>query len=303
MCEIKFGVWTPSISSWDRLVHTWQEIEALGFDSAWVVDHYVNPFHANCPWYECWSLLTGLATQTKHIQIGTLVTNIIYRNPALVAKQAMTVDHISRGRLNLGIGAGSSNDISHLMTGVPKWPVQERVERFREFVEIIDQMLRYEETTYEGKHYQIENSMMLPSPIQEPRPKLTIAAHGAKTLKIAAQYGDSWNSLAGRVASSKDAINVTRERNEKLSEHAISFGRDPDKIVRSLGIGYTPDRPYESLGAFYDFIGRYIDAGINEFVLGYEPTRVDFDLPIEIIDSMDVLEKIATEAIPKIRQW
>jgi hypothetical protein len=189
------------------------------------------------------------------------------------------------------------------MTGVPSWRVKERVERFKEIVEIVDAMLRNDETTYEGKYYQIEQSILLPRPLQTPRPKLTIAARGAKTLKIAARYGDSWNSLPRKASSSKEALESTRMNNEIISEHAQEIGRDPNEIVRSLGMGWTPDKPYDSMGAFYDFVGKYLDAGINEFILGFLPSKWDIEIPFQIIADENLLEGIAQEAIPNIRRW
>jgi alkanesulfonate monooxygenase SsuD/methylene tetrahydromethanopterin reductase-like flavin-dependent oxidoreductase (luciferase family) len=302
--DIRFGIWTPQMTNWDELVKRWQHIEALGFDSVWVVDHFVNPYHPSGFWFEGWTLLAALAARTSSIRIGTLVTNIIYRNPALLARQALTVDHISEGRLNLGIGATSAQDISHQMTGVRVWDTRERVERFRETIEIVDQMLRHETTTYHGTHYSINGAKVHPSPVQQPRPPLTIAAHGPKTLKIAARYGDSWNTLVGGDLSSQEAQELTRQRAEQLNEYAIEAGREPEEITRSLGVGWTRDTPFASLDSFFEFVGRYQEVGINEFIFGYW-TR-DEEIPdlkglIHVSDD-GMLERIAGEAIPTIRK-
>ena len=302
--EIRFGIWTPQITPWPEITKRWQHIETLGFDSLWVVDHFVNPILSESPWFEGWTLLAALAARTTTIRVGTLVTNIIYRNPALLARQALTVDHISQGRLELGIGATSALDVSHGMTGVEIWDVRERVDRFRETIEIVDQMLRNEVTTYQGHYYQINEAEMHPAPIQKPRPPLTIAAHGPKTLKIAATYGDSWSTLVGGGLSSPEAIEITRQRNEMLNEYAIEVGREPNTITRSLGVGWTPDTPFDSLDSFYEFVGRYREVGINEFVFGYW-TR-DEDIPefhqLSHITDDGMLERIAGEAIPALRK-
>jgi len=250
--ELRFGIWTPQLTPWPEIAERWQRIEALGFDSVWVVDHFVNPYHPKGFWFEGWTLLAALAARTTKIRIGTMVTNIIYRNPALIARQALTVDHISQGRLELGIGATSSRDVSHGMTGVKVWDTRERVARFHETIEVVDQMLRGETTTYQGRYYQINGAEMHPAPIQQPRPPITIAAHGPKTLRIAAAYGDSWSTLVG-AASAKEAVDITRQRNEMLDEYVIEMHRDPSTITRSLTVGWTPDTPFESLDAFYEF--------------------------------------------------
>lgn len=141
---LRFGIWTPQVTPWPEIARRWRQIEQLGFHSVWVVDHFVNPYRHASDWYEAWTLLAALAASTSTIRVGTLVTNIIYRNPALIARQALTVDHISRGRLELGIGATFPHDASHAMTGVEVWGARERADRFRETIEIVDHMLRYE---------------------------------------------------------------------------------------------------------------------------------------------------------------
>lgn len=302
--NLRFGIWTPQLTPWPEIAQRWQSIEQLGFDSVWVVDHFVNPYQFAGDWYEGWTLLSALAAWTSAIRIGTLVTNIIYRNPALIARQALTVDHISQGRLELGIGATSARDVSHTMTGIRIWDARERSDRFRETVEIVDHMLRNDVTAYEGKYYRIEDAEMHPAPIQRPRPPLTIAAHGPKTLKVAATYGDSWSTLVGGDLPPSEAVKITRERNQMLSEYAVEVGREPDSIIRSLAVGWTSDVPFSSLQAFYDFSGHYREAGINEFVFGYW-TRAEHipeldQLPHITDDGM--LERIAGEAIPTLRK-
>lgn len=306
--ELRFGIWTPQLTPWPEIAERWQHIEALGFDSIWVVDHFVNPYHPKGFWFEGWTLLAALAARTTTIRIGTMVTNIIYRNPALIARQALTVDHISHGRLELGIGATSDRDVSHRMTGVKIWDTPERVARFHETIKIVDQMLRNEITTYQGHYYQINEAEMHPAPIQQPRPPLTIAAHGPKTLRLAAAYGDSWSTLDG-AASVQEAVELTRQRNKMLDKYVIELHRDPSTITRSLTVGWTPDNPFESLDTFYEFVEKYREAGINEFVFGYW-TR-DEDLPsfrtlqgfhLPHITDEGMLKRIAREAIPALRE-
>jgi alkanesulfonate monooxygenase SsuD/methylene tetrahydromethanopterin reductase-like flavin-dependent oxidoreductase (luciferase family) len=164
---IRFGILTVQNLPWSTLVEHWRHIEALGFDSVWVADHFLNPHAVEEDWFDGWTLLSALATQTSTIRIGTLVTNIIYRNPALIARQAQTLDHISNGRLELGIGATTERDPSASMLGYEIWSTSERVQRFREVVEIVDCMLRQETTTYQGRYYQITEARLRPVSIQK----------------------------------------------------------------------------------------------------------------------------------------
>ena len=121
---LRFGILTIQYQPWSTMIEQWKYIKALGFDSIWIADHLVDPFSPEVEWFDGWRLLSALATQTSKIRIGTLVRNFIYRNPTLIAKQALMVDHISQGRLLLGLGATTEIDPSHTMAGVTVWKPQ-----------------------------------------------------------------------------------------------------------------------------------------------------------------------------------
>jgi len=292
--ELRFGVLTSPSVLWEQMVERWQTIEALGFDSVWLPDHFVDLRQPRTPRFEAWTLLPALATQTARIRIGTLVSAIPFRNPAFLARQALTVDHVSHGRLELGLGTGASGaiDASYAMTGIDDWSFQERVARFEEVVEIVDQLLCNEVSSYRGRFYQLKDTAMRPRPVQQPRPPITIAAHGPKMLRIAARHGDTWSSMGGFNLSPKELLAVTRKRNDALDEHCDEAGRDPSTLRRSLLL-WPPIREmvYESANAFTDIVGPYIEAGINEFVLAY-PTKDE---------QLAIFERIAGEVIPKLR--
>jgi alkanesulfonate monooxygenase SsuD/methylene tetrahydromethanopterin reductase-like flavin-dependent oxidoreductase (luciferase family) len=249
------------------MIERWQYLEANGLDGIMLADHFVNFANPTAPWYEGWTTLAALATQTKTIRIGVL-SSIPWRNPAFLARQAMTVDHISNGRLDLGLGAGAPGivDISYAMTGTPDWPPKERVDRFREAVEIIDQLLRYPETTYLGLYYQIERAIINPHPVQKPRPPLMVSGNGPRMLKIAAQYADTWNTFGGiEIKSFEEMLLLTRERNARLDNYCAEIGRDPTTLLRSVLI-YTNEeyqRIYSVSGAFEEIVKRYQEIGIT----------------------------------------
>ncbi len=295
---LRFGIITVQDLPWPTLVEHWQHIESLGYDSAWVGDHFVNSQNVEDNWFDGWMLLAALATQTSKIQIGPLVTNIIFRNPAIIARQAQTLDHISNGRLALGIGATSERDPSHRMTGVENWSTAERVQRFRETVEIVDHLLRQDTTTYQGRYYQVTDARMRPPAIQKPRPPLVLAAAGPTALKVVAEYADNWNTYGGWNLSAQQALEVIRQRSQQLDEDCAKIGRDPAEITHSFLVGLTADTPFASLGAFHDFIGRYREIGISEFIFYYDYPF----LPPDKCMNREMLERIATEAIPAIRE-
>jgi alkanesulfonate monooxygenase SsuD/methylene tetrahydromethanopterin reductase-like flavin-dependent oxidoreductase (luciferase family) len=294
---LRFGIITLQNQTWARMVENWKLIEALGFDSVWVGDHFVNPHSIDEDWFDGWMMLAALAGLTHTIRIGTLVTNIIYRNPAVIAKQALTLDYLSQGRVNLGIGATSKGDPSHQMTGIEVWETGERVQRFREVIEIVDSMLRNEITTYQGRYYSVREARMKPSSIQKPRPPLVIAAIGETTLKVAAKYADTWNTYAGWNLSNQQTLDLLRQRNELLDQYCTEIGRNPNEITRSLLVGLTQDSPFASLNAFYDFIGRMHEVGMTEFIFYYDYPEIPDDKCLD----RQMLECIATEAIPAIR--
>ena len=281
---LRIGLCTDQNMPWEKTVERWQRFEQLGFDSVWDCDHYVQPSRPTGPYYEGWTLLAGLAARTERIRIGVLVSCNTFRHPALLAKEAVTVDHIANGRLELGLGAGWYVP-EHKRFGIPFPPPAELVGRFREAVEIVDSLLRNEVTTYDGAYYQLKDAASRPRPIQQPRPPLTLGAHGRQMLKIVAQYADRWNSH-GTVAE-------MRARNEILDEHCAAIGRDPDAIIRSLygWAALMPNDPWASVDAFEEVVGQYRAAGINELLI---------DAPGDA--QMSVLERVATDILPRLRK-
>src|SRR5215207_8747771 len=169
--------------------------EELGFDHAWLVDHLLDtdgpPEH---PCHEAWTLLAALAARTSRIRLGVLVSSNTFRHPAILLKEAVTVDHISGGRLVLGIGTGWHED-EHRRYGIDLPPPPERVDRFEEAVELISLLMAQEQTTFDGRHYQLHDAHLEPRPVQEPRIPLLIAAHRPRMLRITARYADQWDTF------------------------------------------------------------------------------------------------------------
>ncbi len=280
---VRFGLCTDQNLPYATLVERWQYFESLGFDSLWDCDHYVQPSRPTGPYYEGWTLLAALAARTERVRVGVLVSSNTFRHPALLAKEAVTVDHISNGRLDLGIGAGWYVP-EHEMYGLDFPPPAERVARFRECVEIVDALLRNEVTTYAGRYYQLQDAAFRPGPVQQPRPPLVLGGSKPKMLRIVAEYADTWNAFG--------SVEAMRERNALLDEQCAIVGRDPQAITRAL-YGWASmmgSDPWESPAAFTEIIGAYRDAGINEFLL---------DAPGA--DHFPVLEKIVADVLPALR--
>lgn len=244
----------------------WQRAEDAGFDVVWNVDAMAEPDHPRMTMFEATTTLAAMALSTSRIRVGTLVTSLFLRNPVMAAKAAMTVDHLSGGRLELALGAGDPS-VRPETAGLTPWTKGEQVARFSEFVELIDQLLRHETTTYEGRYYRCTDTEMIPGPVQRPRPPLTIAAHGPQMLRIAATRCDSWSQWGGYgIETERQLFEVTRQRCIRFDDLCAEVGRDPQDIGHSL-VCFPPLTPWESTDYFRDMVGRYGEAGIDEFVL------------------------------------
>lgn len=280
----RFGIVRNQNLPWETMVRHWQVFEEAGFDSIWHADHYQRPSRPEDPFLEGWTLLSAMAMKTTMPRIGILVTSNTFRHPPLLAKQAVTVDHISGGRLELGLGTGWFKG-EHERFGVPFPETPELVDRFEEAVTLIDRLLTQEVTTFAGEYYQVHEAPFRPAPVQRPRPPLTLGAHGPRMLRIAARFADRWNSHG--------AVEEIRERNARLDEACVAIGRDPNEIIRSL-YGWTIPmgmNPWESPDAFADAVGRYGEAGMSEFLM---------EAPHE--EEIPVLERIATDLLPSLRR-
>ena len=298
--QLTFGIMVVPAPPFPRVIEHARLVEALGFDKLWVPDHFVNPEDSEAGWFDCWTTLTAMATHTDTIVLGTLVSSMTLRNPAILARMALTLDHISDGRLELGVGAAGVPNC-HKMTGVPIWEPRERSERYREFIEILDHMLREELTNYSGKYYNIQDALLRPGFVSKPRPIFNVAAKGSKALRLAAQYGDAWNAMyPGNDLTPRQNSEVIRQSCEMLCDFAREFGRDPDQIGRTFLYGWTSDNLFRSTDAFEDTILRYAEAGIRDFCFIYayelDPWKDNS------ITSEDLLRQVALEAIPAIKE-
>ncbi len=281
---------------WQEEIIRWQLVEKLGFDSIWVADHFVNYMQPSAPWFESWTLLAALASQTTNIRIGTLVSSIPLRNPALLARQALTVDHISNGRLELGLGAGAAGSVDpvYAMIGVEDWEPAERVSRFQEAVEIVDKCLQNRVVNYEGQYYHLKNAAMAPSPVQRPRPPITIGAMGPRMLKLAARYADTWNSFGDEEwgAPPERVVKNTRYRNELLDKYCGEIGREPSSLRRSLlTFGADAGLVFRSPEDFEEIVERYRKIGITELIFYFPHSE----------KMIPTFKEIATEIIPTLR--
>jgi alkanesulfonate monooxygenase SsuD/methylene tetrahydromethanopterin reductase-like flavin-dependent oxidoreductase (luciferase family) len=308
--ELRFGLQVSSqMIPFSDAVKECQRAEALGYDSIWLGDAFYNSFRAGDPMFDAWTTLAALAARTTRLRLGTMVTNFISRNPTLVARQAHSVDHISGGRLELGLGAGVFSS-DHTMAGVELWGAGERVDRFREAVQLVDQLLRHKVTTFEGKYYRAKEAVLIPGSIQKPRPPITIGALGQRMLRITAEFADSWNTFApsrnlstGQPLTAQETLEEVKRQSAQLDRYCHALGRDPGEIRRSLFVGWdTADNPIESIEVFHKFVRKYQEIGISEFILMWFPEGYQALMGerMRLLDSK-MVERIALDAIPALR--
>jgi alkanesulfonate monooxygenase SsuD/methylene tetrahydromethanopterin reductase-like flavin-dependent oxidoreductase (luciferase family) len=282
--KLSFGIISLPRNSWDEEVRRWKHVEKLGFDSVWMADHFCRYDQPTQPWFEGWTILSALANVTKTINIGTLVTSMFLRYPPMLARQAMTVDHISNGRLILGLGTGLPGTVEFPMVGIPDYSPAVRVDRFREAVEIVDKLLRVHTVQkFEGEYYQLIDSNVYPAPKQIPRPPIMIAAMGDKMLQIAAEYADIWNSYGGRGLNPEDMFNVTQKRLEKLEAYCDGLGRNFEEIKKSILIyGEEAFSIFDSVENFVKYVEKYSEAGFEEFIF-YYPGKTELQEVLELV--------------------
>jgi alkanesulfonate monooxygenase SsuD/methylene tetrahydromethanopterin reductase-like flavin-dependent oxidoreductase (luciferase family) len=250
----------------DALRGRWRDAERSGFDVLWNCDTVVEPDRPRHTMFDGPATLTMMAADTSRIRVGTLVTSLYFRQPVTFAK-ACGVD----------------------------WPAGERVARFGEFVELLDLLLRQEVTTYHGQFYRCQDAETVPLPAQQPRPPVTIAAHGPKMLRIAAEHGDGWSSWGGYDIDTEEAFYaVTADRSHRFDDLCVAADRDPASIRHSL-VCFPPLTPWQSVEYFQDMVGRFNEIGIDEFVLYWPQTWTA--APRE--DA--VFEEVTATVMPRLR--
>jgi alkanesulfonate monooxygenase SsuD/methylene tetrahydromethanopterin reductase-like flavin-dependent oxidoreductase (luciferase family) len=293
-----FGVMVLQNAPWPVLLERAWRVEAMGFDTLWVGDHFVNPYAPDQDWFEGWTLLAALAASTSRVRLGPLVSSVTLRSPALLARMALTVDHVSGGRLELGIGPGGA-PLDYQMTGLSTWEPRERVDRLEETLTIVSALLERGSVHHEGTHYRIDHAILNPRPIQRPRPPLTVGALGPRAIGLAARHADAWNAYgvaAGRDARGRlphdQAVEATRRRSRLLDVACTEIGRDPSSIRRSYLSFQGISEPILAPDDFTRFVEDFQAVGMDDFVV-YWPAGADEE---------PALEALASDALPRLRR-
>jgi F420-dependent oxidoreductase-like protein len=235
---MRFAIKTaPQHTTWSAMLEVWRAADDIElFESGWTFDHFY-PIYSDStgPCLEGWITLTALAQATRRLRLGTLVTGIHYRHPAVLANMVATLDIISGGRVELGIGAGWNVEESGAY-GIELGSPKERSDRFEEACEVLTGLLSPQETTtFKGRYYQLTDARCNPKPVQQPHPPICIGGSGEKrTLRTTARFAQHWNFVGGTPDQFRHARDV-------LYQHCADIGRDPSEILLSTHVQYTGD--------------------------------------------------------------
>jgi len=277
---MRFSIWPSPMRAWPDVLDIVRHAEATNWDGVYFADHFMPNDMAGAtpldgPTLECWAVLAGLATATERVRLGSLVCGNTYRHPAVLANIAAGVDHVSNGRVVLGLGAGWQVN-EHRAYGIELYDTRTRLDRFEEACAIVRSMLDNERTTFEGKHYTIVDAPNQPRPVQARLPLLVGGGGEKRTLRIAAQFADEWNVWG--------TAELVAQKSEVLLRHCDDVGRDPSTIARStqammflsedeswLAGKRTQDtgRPVivGTPNEVIDIVAGYRDAGVDELIV------------------------------------
>ncbi len=285
------------IHRWSEGQKVWRRAEELGFHAAYTYDHLSWRSFRDEPWFGAVPTLTAAATATERIRLGTLVTSPNFRHPVTLAKELLTVDDISGGRLTVGIGVGGTGFDATAM-GQEPWTARQRADRFDEFLPLLDKLLTQDATTAAGEYYSAVEARNLPGCVQQPRVPFYVAATGPRGLRLTAEYGQGWVTYgdprdpAGVPA--EQAPDVIGAQLGKLRAACEAQGRDSASVHKVLLQGSTAEQPLRSLDAFVDFAGTYQALGIDEIV-------VHWPVPDSVFaNDLAVFERIAAEGLAQL---
>lgn len=266
MHPTRFGIQSgQQLIEWADMLALWQRADAWGYHSLWNFDHFYPIFvDPEGPCLEGWTTLSALAQATTRARIGTLVNGNTYRHPSLTANAAASLDHISGGRLNLGLGAGWF-ELEHQQLGFDFKTVGGRLAALDEACQIIKGLFTQERTTLHGRHYQVTDALCLPKPVQKPHPPILIGGTGEQVLlKLVARHADMWNASA-------DAAEMGRLVGV-IKRHCDAIGRDPDTIEKTIMIPFayraTPDEEQFVSNVIGRLRGKSPDAVRDSIMLG-----------------------------------
>ncbi|MFF1561633.1 LLM class flavin-dependent oxidoreductase [Streptomyces sp. NPDC058279] len=276
----------------------WVRAERLGFHAAYTYDHLSWRNLRDRTWFGAIPTLTAAAGVTERLRLGTMVTSPNFRHPVTMAKELLTLDDVSGGRVTLGVGAGAAG-FDATVLGQEPWSPKERADRFAEFVPLLERLLTEDAVSHEGTFYSAFEARNIPGCLQRPRIPFAVAATGPQAMRVAARHGQAWVTFGDMKlwqngGTPEQSLEAIREQMARFDDACVAEGRDVAALNRILLTGVTPDRPLESLDAFVDFAGKYYALGFTEIVIHAPVPDSMFEA------SEEVFERIATEGMAQL---
>ena len=281
------------LARWSRSNEKWRRAEELGFSTAYTYDHLSWGRLEDRPWLGAVPTLSAAALATSTIRLGTLVTTPNFRHPVPLAKDLLSLDDLSNGRLTVGVGAGGIGSDAMVLGNDP-WSAQERMDRFVNFVELLDHLLEHPVTSHRGSFYSASDARMLPGTVQQPRPPLFVAAAGKRGLGVVTRFGQGWVTIGRSSNAQESCYDAVSSQLNRLRGALDDAGRSLDSIERLLLDGLNDEQPLVSLDAFVDWAGRYQSLGITELVIHWPEPNSLFDFDVA------TFEKIASEGLAQL---
>ena len=277
---------------WSTAVEQWRRVEELGFAHAWTYDHLAWRDLRDGPWFGAIPTLTAAATATTTIRIGTLVASPNFRHPVPFAREIVSLDDIAGGRLDLGLGSGGIGWDATVLGHEP-WSLGERTNRFVEFVDLLDALLRRPETTFDGRYWSANEARTYPGCVQQPRVPFAIAATGPRSMRVAAKHARTWvttgtRSPDGSLLRSDAGAEIVAGQIHLLEAACAEIGRDPASIARLVLTGPELDPGLGSADEFADTKAAYAAVGVTDLVVHWprpsEPYAGDPSILEQIAD-------------------
>jgi alkanesulfonate monooxygenase SsuD/methylene tetrahydromethanopterin reductase-like flavin-dependent oxidoreductase (luciferase family) len=284
---LRLGIKLSQDASIDSYKAVWKIADEARFDHCWAMDHLasIGGVGDDRPIFDGWELLAGMATSTTHVRLGLLVTGMTYRNPALLAKIATTVDHLSSGRLEFGIGAAwAANE--HEMYAISG--LDHRVGLFSEGLQVIKSLWTQERTNFDGRYYTMRDAVAVPKPVQNPYPPIWVGSGGPRMLRLTARHADVWNASGNDARELQGAVTASQQ----LDDACTTIGRDPKEIRRSaqLPVG-------EDTAEIIDRVHRYHEAGFTEIILMLTAGSMSSNA-----DPVQTASRLAENVLPELRR-
>jgi F420-dependent oxidoreductase-like protein len=302
---MRFSIWLGTEQTWDDLLGSAEHAERTGWAGVWVMDHFMpNGEPVAAPRLEAWTAIAGVAACVDRVRVGVLVTGNTYRHPAVLAKMAATVDHISEGRLVLGLGAGWQRN-EHISYGLDFPQVGERLARLEEACQVIRLLHSQERSNFEGRFYRLVDAPCEPKPLQQPLPLLLGGGGEKVTLRIVARHADEWNcwGLPDEIA----------RKSQVLENHCREIGRDPATIRRSaqalvlmsdderqLALWRSESAPAPRIigtaTEIAETMQQYVEIGLDEFVVS------DHTMGRDTNEKRDNMDRFLDEVVLRLEQ-